>query len=102
MKVPVTFHIMLNDDTRQTCDGEIEVTVSADQIAAAIGESKGMETMHILTAVNNMGGFFKDIPDATLMQIQPSQRLVIAQWLRTTANRFAADPQQTNAKETPA
>lgn len=98
MKIPVSVHVMLGNDTRQTFDGEIEVTVTADQIAAAIADSKGLDSYHICNAVNNMAGFFKDLPDATLKAIELPRRRVIAGWLRTLAGRFddkpAADTQE--------
>lgn len=92
MKVPVSVHIMLGDDTQDTLDTEILVTVDPDEIVLAIvRDSRGLAPMHIIEATNNYSQFIKAIPQEQIDLLTLGQRRIIAGWFRTTAKRFCPE-----------
>lgn len=95
MKVPVSVHIMLNDDTQATIDTEILVTVDPDEIVKAIvRDSRGLALMHIIEATNNYSQFIKEIPQEQIDLMPLGQRRIIAGWFRATAKRFCPEETQ--------
>ena len=71
-------------------DQEVEVSVSMEDIVAAIREETG-SFMHVLQGINDFAQFFKAIPDEMIVGFGEAQRNLIADFLHEQSIRFTPE-----------
>lgn len=71
-------------------DQEVRIDISAAEAVQAILEDVGPEDAQhwIMLAINNVGGFFRNIPDTTIAALNEKQRTCISDFFAKQAERF--------------
>lgn len=79
-------------------DVEVEVGITMDDISAVIAEHDTDRAATVLVGINSCAKFFKAIPDATIIQMNSSQRGVIRKFLFEQSARFYIAEQKIEEK----
>ena len=67
---------------------EVEVHVTAEDIAHAIMEPDTDRLHAVMYGINNIGAYLKAIPDEVLAEMNHSQKQTVAKFLHDQAHRF--------------
>ena len=89
-------HKLINVET------EVEVNVTAEDIANAIADCDEFDRVNIvLYGINNIGAYMKAIPDSVVAEMNDAQKQVVAKFLNDQARRFMPNDQaEPSAPET--
>ena len=67
---------------------EVEVHVTAEDIAHAIMESETDRLHAVMCGINNVGAYLKAIPDDVILEMNQAQKQTVANFLHDQARRF--------------